>query len=246
MIGGETAITVFYTLSFVGLLVGVAICIKLLQDDTVDNDRGQFMWLLVIPGFAAISYLFMALRIGVVEVGDNTVFLFRYIDWLVTTPILVAYVGYVAGAPRKLIIAVAAADAMMIITGFGATLLTGMATWIGFGISAGFHLSLLAILYLYFPRYAKQHPERYRLFKILQNHVGLLWIAYPIVWLTSPAGVGYVGVVGTAMIIAYLDLVAKTPYVYFVWNERLSFAPEKLRAVAGGETETVGPTPTGD
>ncbi len=228
MIDDTTVITIFFSLSVVGLLAGVGIVYALLRDETVSNERGQFAWLLVIPGFAAFAYVLMTLRVGVVEVNGNQVFLFRYIDWLVTTPVLVGYVGYVAGAPRKWIVGVAAADALMILTGLGATLVTGIATWIGFGLSAGFHLALLGILYLQFPKYAAQHPERYRLFKLLQNHVGLLWIAYPLVWLTSLAGFGYLSVVGMAMIIAYLDVVAKTPYVYFVWRERLSFAPEQI------------------
>lgn len=219
-------ITAAYAVSFGVLLCGVGVGLLLLTDRSADNNRGQFAWLLVIPGFAALSYALMLLEVGTVTVGDNTVYLFRYIDWIVTTPILVGYAGYVAGAPRKWIVGVGLADAGMIAVGLGAALTTGVASWVGFGVSAGFHLVLLGILYLVFPRYARTNPRRRRLFKILQNHVGLLWIAYPVIWLTSPAGLGYVSVVGTGMIIAYLDAVAKTPYVYFVWRERSAFTDE--------------------
>lgn len=236
----DPAVTAAYTVSFVGLLIGVALCFSLLRDDTVDNAAGQFKWLLVVPGFAAISYLLMVFEVGIIEVGENQVYLFRYIDWIVTTPILVGYAGYVAGAPRKWIVGVGLADALMIATGFAGTILTGIGTWIGFGVSAAFHLSLLWILYAVFPRYAAQNPKRRRLFRILQNHVGLLWIAYPVIWLTSPAGFGYVSVVGTAMIIAYLDLVAKTPYVYFIYREQSAFATEPIAADSESpETRTV-------
>ena len=234
----ETAITVSYALSFLGLLAGVGVALALLRDETVDSSKGAFGWLLVIPGFAALSYLFMTLEVGVVSVGGDEVYLFRYIDWVITTPLLVAYVGYVAGAPRKWVVGVGLADAGMILVGLGATLATGIATWVGFGISAGFHVVLLGILYLVFPRFATENRERYRLFKILQNHVGLLWLAYPVVWLTSPAGLDVVSAVGAAMVIAYLDLVAKTPYVYFVWAERASFAEEPVVADSGAEEGT--------
>ncbi|MCQ4334950.1 bacteriorhodopsin [Natronomonas sp. F2-12] len=219
-------ITVAYSLSFVGLLFGIGIATALLRDETVDNDVGAFAWLLIIPGFAAISYLMMVLDIAVITVDGNDVYLFRYLDWLVTTPILVGYVAYVAGAPRRWIFGVGVADALMIAVGAIAALQTGIGTWIGFGVSSAFHLVLLGILYTVLPQYAKQNRERFRLFKILQNHVGLLWIAYPVIWLTSPAGIGAVSVAGTAMIIAYLDLVAKTPYVYFVWTEREAFSKQ--------------------
>ncbi|WP_436900461.1 bacteriorhodopsin [Halovenus halobia] len=235
----ELAITVSYSLAAVGLLAGVGVVFALMRSSRVDANRGKFAWLFIIPGFAGLSYVLMAANIGVVQVGGNEVYLFRYLDWIVTTPLLVGYVGYVAGAPRKWILSVAAADALMIAVGLGATLATGIATWIGFAISGGFHVVLLAILYLVFPRYAQENRERYRLFKILQNHVGLLWIAYPLLWLTSPAGLGYVSAVGTAMIIAYLDLVAKTPYVYFVWSERASFAVDPASAGNAGTDQTI-------
>lgn len=233
------AITVSYSLSAIGLLAGVGVVFALMRSSRVDADRGKFAWLFVIPGFAALSYVLMAANIGVVTVGGNDVYIFRYVDWIVTTPLLVGYVGYVAGAPKKWILGVAVADALMISIGFGATLATGIATWIGFAVSGGFHVVLLAILYLVFPRFARQHPERYRLFKILQNHVGLLWLAYPALWLASPAGLSYVSAVGTAMVIAYIDLVAKTPYVYFVWSERAAFAVDPISADDAGTDETI-------
>jgi sensory rhodopsin len=221
------ALTVSYAASLAFLLVGFVLGLILLADDVSDNDAGQFTWLLIIPGFAAVSYALMMFDVGTVTVEGDTVYLFRYIDWIVTTPILVGYAGYVAGAPRRWIVGVGLADAAMITVGLGATLTTGFASWIGFVVSAGFHLVLLGILYLVFPRYASRNPGRRRLFEILQNHVGLLWIAYPVVWFASTAGVGAVSVLGTGMIIAYLDAVAKTPYVYFVWRERAAFSEQE-------------------
>ena len=239
------AVTVSYAASAGALLVGVVVALALLADDAVERGRGQFAWLLVIPGFAAVSYLLMAAEIGIVTVDGESVYLLRYVDWLVTTPVLVGYVGYVAGAPRKWIVGVALADAAMILTGLGATLATGVGTWVGFGLSAGFHAVLLGVLYLVFPRYAKRHPDRRRLFNVLQNHVGLLWIAYPLIWLASPVGLSAVGAVGTSMIIAYLDAVAKTPYVYFVWRERFGFADRSEDAAELPDSGSGAPGPAG-
>jgi sensory rhodopsin len=225
-IAGVDAVSVSYTIAFVGLLAGIGIALALLNSEA-DSREGGFKWLLAIPTIAAVSYLLMVLDIGVVTVDGDEVYLFRYIDWLLTTPLLVGYVAYVAGAPRRWVLGVAGADAGMIAVGMVATLTTGIATWVGFGVSALFHLVLLGVLYLVLPRYVESHPRRRRLFKVLQNHVGLLWLAYPVIWLLSPAGVGAVSAVGTAMIIAYIDLVAKTPYVYFVWRDRMAFAEDE-------------------
>lgn len=230
-------ITTLYLIGMVGLIVGGGIWIRLVTDSSIDNSRGKFGYLLIVPGFAAVAYAIMASGVTTVTIGGTTVFPMRYVDWLVTTPVLVGYVAYVAGAPRKWIIGIALADALMIIFGMVAVAVSGTAMWAAFAASSIFHLSLLYILYRVLPRYVDPGSGRRRLFKILQNHIGLLWLAYPFVWLASPAGLGYVSVLGTAMVITYLDVIAKTPYVYFIWREREAFAEEQ--SGSSGTTEPV-------
>jgi sensory rhodopsin len=235
-----SAVTGAYALAVAGFVVGVGLWARLmtLDDDVVE--RGKFAALLVIPGFAGLSYLAMTFDVGTLTVGSETIVLPRYIDWLVTTPMLVGYVGYVAGAPRRWIVGVAAADALMIVTGGVATALAPPGKWVFFAVSALFHVSLFAVLYGVFPKYAADRRRRWGLFNLLQNHVGLLWIAYPFVWVLGGSGLGYVSAVGVSLIVAYLDVVAKVPYVYFVWNRRHSFASDAADADA---TE---PAATGD
>ncbi len=218
-----TAVAATYWFAVAGFVVGVALWTRLMGLDDVDIDRGGFKYLVVIPGFAGLAYVAMALNIGTVTLGSETVVLPRYIDWLVTTPMLVGYVGYVAGAPRKWIAGVMIADALMIITGTVATAIAPPGKWVFFAISSLFHLSLFGVLYSVFPKYAKQHRKRRGLFQLLQNHVGLLWIAYPLVWVMGPAGLAITGATGISLVVAYLDVVAKVPYIYFVWNRRYSF-----------------------
>lgn len=231
-------VTGSYAASCLVLLAGVGIGLRLLWADDADAERGRFAPLLLIPGFAALSYAVMATGMATITVDGVTVYAFRYLDWLVTTPILVGYVGFVAGAPRKWIGGVMGADALMILVGSAAVFLSGPAKWAAFAVSAGCHLCLLYALYGAFPAFAREHPDRRRLFGVLQNHVGLLWIAYPAIWLVSPVGLGIVSTVGTAMVIAYLDAVAKTPYIYFVWRERHSFADGEEAVTTGVDPGT--------
>jgi len=233
------SVTVAYGLAVVGFVVGVALWWQLMTLDDVDTDRAGFRYLVVIPGFAGLAYLAMTFNVGTVTLGSETVVIPRYIDWLVTTPVLVGYVGYVAGAPRKWAGGVMAADALMILTGTVATAIAPPGKWLFFAISALFHLSLFAVLYGVFPRYAATHRKRRGLFQLLQNHVGLLWIAYPVVWLVGPSGLGYASATGISLIVAYLDVVAKVPYIYFVWNRRYSFDTD-------ASTVGLGPTTADD
>jgi len=218
------SVTVAYGLSVIGFAVGILICVRLLQTDDVDTAQGGFRYLLIIPGFAGLAYLAMTFNIGTISFGSESIVLPRYIDWLITTPALVGYVGYVAGAPRKWIGGVMAADALMIITGILATIAAPPQKWVFFVLSSFCHLSLFAVLYRVFPKYARQHRDRRSLFELLQNHVGLLWLAYPLVWAVGPSGLGYASTVGISLIIAYLDVIAKVPYVQLVWSNRTAFS----------------------
>lgn len=231
-------VTITYTLAVVAFAVGCWLAVRLATFEKVDTDRGKFWSLLIIPGFAGLMYILMALDIGTITIGSNTIVTPRYVDWLITTPVLVGYVGYVAGAPRRMIAGVMAADAAMIVTGGVATVLAPPGKWIFFGISSVFHLTLFGMLYGVFPRYAKRYSKRRGLFKLLQNHVGLLWLAYPLVWLVGNPGLGYVSAAGVSLIIAYLDVVAKVPYVYFVWNRRDSFDLDAMEGEVPNETSS--------
>ncbi|SDF89997.1 bacteriorhodopsin [Halorientalis regularis] len=216
-------VRVLYALAVLGFGVGVWIGWRLLTDDPALAERGAFKYLLVIPVVAGASYVLMFFDIGTLTVGEQSIVVPRYVDWLITTPILVGYIGYVAGAPRRWIVGLAAADGAMILLGAVATVTTGPTKWLSLGLSGLGHASLLVVLYVVLPQYLPDEPKRKGLFKLLQNHVGLLWLAYPNVWLVGPAGFGLMSGVGLSMIIAYLDVVAKTPYLYFVWQNARAF-----------------------
>ncbi|MFC7019335.1 MULTISPECIES: bacteriorhodopsin [Haloarcula] len=232
------AVTAAYWMTGAGFLVGVAIVWWLYASLEGAEERSVLAALAIIPGFAGVSYALMALGVGTVSVGGTTLVGFRYVDWLVTTPLLVGFVGYVAGASRRAILGVMAADALMILAGVGATATEGRLKWALFAVSAAFHLSLFAYLYLVFPRAVPDDPERLGLFSLLKNHIGLLWLAYPLVWLAGPAGLGIGTFVGTSLTYAFLDLLAKVPYVYFFYARRQVF----IEGVVDKTTGRTGPT----
>lgn len=230
--------TVAYGLGTVGMLVGVVFAVQVARTHGWDSPSAM---LVVIPGAAAVAYLTMTAGVGRVVVGDQSILVPRYVDWLVTTPVLVGYVAYLAGASRRVIVGIALADAAMIVAGAAATVLAGAAKWALFGVSGVMHLSLLVGLYVVLPRCISPADDQWRLFRLLQNHVGLLWLVYPVVWVASPSGVGLVSTTAVGLMIAYLDVVAKTPYVYFVWRNEGLVAP-----LVDGEVERTATAPAGD
>ncbi|MFC7186123.1 bacteriorhodopsin [Halorubrum yunnanense] len=216
-------ITVAYGAAAAAFLVGVGISAALYASLGSSTNRGRLAALAIIPGFAGISYVAMALGIGTVTVNGTEFVGFRYVDWVITTPLLVGFVGYVAGASRRTIAGVMLADALMIVFGAAGVVAGGTTKWLLFGVSSVFHLSLFGYLYLIFPRTLPDNPMQRGLFSLLKNHIGLLWLAYPFVWLMGPEGIGFAGAVGTALTYAFLDVLAKVPYVYFFYARRRAF-----------------------
>lgn len=213
-----------YWIGAASFIVGLVIVAGLYQSLGEDADRRWVAALAIIPGFAGIAYVFMALGIGTATINGTELVGFRYIDWVVTTPLLVGFVGYVAGASRAAIAGVMIADALMIIFGGAAVASTGTIKWVLFGVSILFHVSLFGYLYFVFPRSLPNDPMQRGLFNLLKNHIGMLWLAYPFVWLMGPEGLAFAGAVGISMTYVFLDALAKVPYVYFFYSRRQVFA----------------------
>jgi sensory rhodopsin len=219
--------TITYIIGTVGMLAGLPIAVRLLRDN---RTHGHFGYLLIIPGFAALMYALMALDVGTIVADGYPVPVPRYVDWLITTPVLVGYTAHVAGMGRRWIVGIATVDVLMICLGGVAIATTGTAQWVAFGLSSLCHLALLVSLYRVLPPYAAQQPsDRRMLARLLQNHVGLLWIAYPLVWIFGP-GLQMVSAVGLSIMITFMDVVAKVPFVYFVYQAREVFAEEPSTA----------------
>jgi len=229
-------ISVAYWVAAAAFLVGVGITAALYRSLEGSEHRGRLAALAVIPGFAGLSYVAMALGIGTTTINGTEIVGFRYIDWLVTTPLLVGFVGYVAGASRRAIAGVMIADALMIAFGAAAVVTDGTLKWVLFAVSGAFHIGLFVYLYVVFPRSVPDDPAQLGLFSLLKNHIGLLWLAYPFVWLMGPEGLGFAGAVGIAFTYVFLDVLAKVPYVYFFYARRAAFADVTVGEPSGGPT----------
>lgn len=217
-----------YGVGTLGMLLGIAVVGWLLRDETLDSEAGQFRVLLVIPAFAALSYASMTFGLGLFTLNGYDVGGMRYLDWLVTTPVLVGYVGHVVDVDRSVVYGAVGLDATMILTGFIATTTTGMLRWGAFTVSSLAFLVMLYVMFVQYPRRANTTtPERRRLFLRLRNQVGVLWLLYPVIWLASPVGFGLVSTLGTAMLVTFMDVAAKVPYAWVVHEHRGIFRNDR-------------------
>ncbi|MEH1839784.1 MAG: bacteriorhodopsin [Nostoc sp.] len=190
---------------------------------------------LFITLWAAAMYLTMILGETVLRDfnGQSEVFVGRYLDWVVTTPLLLLELGVIAGLRPKLIVGVIGADIFMILTGLIATLARTPNNYLWYIISSGAFLAILASLLTEFSVSAKRRNGKVnKLFQTLRNVLIVLWICYPIVWIFGPEGFRAINVGVETGLYAILDLCAKVGFGFILTsasNETLAQASNSDR-----------------
>lgn len=153
--------------------------------------------------------------------GEPVVFYYgRYIDWTLTTPLLllglawVAFGGTSLRSRSGLILGLVVADVLMILTGIVAGGATGFVSGLFFIISTIFFLIVLALIWGPLRSAAQEgEPEGgFGLFYTLASMLTVLWIIYPIVWLIGTEGSGLVSAPVEVFLFAVLDILAKIAF----------------------------------
>ena len=190
--------------------------------------RGFYDKTMLIVATATCSYLAMALGVGSVHPqGINTVadlahraFIPRYVDWAITTPLLLLDIILFA---RPLLnkgwewdaVTIAGFDVIMIVTGVVSALLAGTDRWFFFWASVGAYAVVSGYVITLFLK-AKRIPERRVAGKLrtLTGYLSVLWLIYPFVFALYFGGV----LDGTTEDIFYmvLDVLAKVGFGFIL------------------------------
>jgi sensory rhodopsin len=208
---------VWFWLGTLGMAVGTVVPAWRLV--TSRRDRTYYAVLAGVTGFAAVAYLTMALDIGQIGVGDAALFLPRYVDWLVTTPLLVLYLGMLCRPERRVYAALVGVDVLVIGSGVVAALLPSPYSYIAYLVGCVAYAGLLYLLLVVLPRQATLHGDRVdAVFTKLRNLTVVLWTLYPVVWILGPLGVGLLQAGTEVMVVTYLDLISKVGFVAMAVN----------------------------
>jgi bacteriorhodopsin len=190
----------------------------------------------VITGVAAFSYLMMSTGAGATLVGgDRLFYFFRYIDWLITTPLLLVDLALLALAnPRRNIGTIATLivlDVVMILTGLLAgsrESAAGRGFWFIVSTVAFVVLVYLIVTQL-FAAARNASGNAQGLFSTLAYLTVVLWSLYPIVWLLGTEGFGAVGTGTEVFLFLILDFLAKIAFGILLLTNR-----QALTEVTGG------------
>ncbi|MWV40485.1 bacteriorhodopsin [Natrialba sp. INN-245] len=210
--------TTLFWFGALGMGAGTAAFVRgSLSGDT--SDSRYYAILAAVSLIAAIAYALMALGIGWLPVGDRIVFVPRYVDWLLTTPLLLAFLGLLSGIGRRELGLVVAVNTVVMGGGLAAALLSGAARFWLFGLAAA---AYVALVYLLLGPMSEQASERGpavgSLFGSLRNLTVVLWSVYPIVWLLGPPGFDLLTLTVDVMLVTYLDLLTKVGFGLIALN----------------------------
>lgn len=199
----------------------------------------------IIVFWAGLWYTVMATGGGLSLVsgpdGEPVVYYFaRYIDWTLTTPLLLLGLAWVAlggtaiRSRSSLVLGIIVADVLMILTGVVAGATAAFVSGLFFILSTVFFLIVLALVWGPLRSAAQEgEPEGgFGLFYTLATMLTVLWIIYPIVWLIGTEGAGLVTAPIEVFLYAVLDILAKVAFGAILLGG--------LRRAGGGERQSGG------
>lgn len=168
----------------------------------------------VVKWIAAVAYLAMALDFGNLTTAGGELPVARYVDWLLTTPLILLYLGLLARPPRRVLAGLIAVDVAIIAAGTAAVVTTGPLSWALFGVAAVAYVALVYGLLVTLPRSMSLTTDRVRaVFGTLRNITVVLWTLYPVVWVLAPTGLGLLTTSTEMLLFVYLDVVSKVGFV---------------------------------
>eukprot|EP00127_Corallochytrium_limacisporum_P001709 Clim_evm46s77 gene=Clim_evmTU46s77 len=170
----------------------------------------------MITGIASMAYLTMAFDLGSVMVGHREFLYARYIDWMITTPLLLLDLCLLAGVHWNEIIFLIGADILMIAAGVVGALMDGNGKWAFFIYSCIFFgfivVSLFSGMSAQAERYGAEVRDKFQQLSILTV---ALWTAYPVIWVLAE-GTHIIPVDLEILLYAVLDIIAKCGFGFLL------------------------------
>ena len=178
-----------------------------------------------IPIWSGLAYMSMALGQGVIEVNGREVFVARYADWIVTTPLLLAGLAWTAmfytRKHASLIVTLLGADVIMILSGLFADLTSyEPIKWLWYLIGCICLAIIFWVAWGPLRRIAdEQGSEVGQVYRRVATVLVVLWLGYPTIWALSSSGLGVLGNTATVALFVLLPIVSKVGFSLYDLSE---------------------------
>ncbi|MFR3559513.1 bacteriorhodopsin [Paraclostridium sordellii] len=165
----------------------------------------------LILSISSVLYIIISINFNY-PVSDKLIYFNRYLDWILTTPLLLimlCFIGmYHEKINEKIILRIVIIDVIMILSGLLSDISIGPSKYLWILVGSILFLIVLYILWGPVEKVASiQGCDIYRVYKILAMCFTVFWIGYPIIWVLGKSGLG----IGNRKIFSCLSIV--TPAV---------------------------------
>jgi len=218
------------------LILGVATIVFITRVGSAKGQKIYYYINVFVCGFATMSYFAMLSGQGWTAIaGCRQFFYARYVDWSVTTALLLLDLGLIAGADGALIAAVVGADVLMIMAGYlGAVSVVTTVKWFWFVMGICLFVPVLYTLAVSFREAAVQRGgEIADVYGKVAWLTIICWIFYPLIWLFSE-GFASFSVSFEVCAYAVLDITSKAIFGFMVMA-----AHDQLGAASASSQEYV-------
>ncbi len=206
---------------YVALMFASAITLILMSRNPKGVPEYKYVIHIFVVIWSGLAYSALAMDQGWMMVGEQKVLYARYIDWVVTTPLLLLSLTltgkYFVDVEGAITASLLGTQAIMIITGLVAELSVDPAVQY-FWYIAGC-VALVMVLYFFWgPLYNKAKLQGGRIVEVYRKSATFLtiqWLLYPLAWLVGAPGLGLLGSTTTTILFLILPAVSKAGFAFY-------------------------------
>ena len=170
--------------------------------------------------WSGLAYSAIAFGQGTVEIGGETVYFARYLDWVVSTPLLLLSLVLTGKYTLKLEGSITAgllgSQVIMVLTGLIGDLSPEANRW--YWYIAGCVALLVVYRLMWKELYEKakiQGPELTAAYKGSAVFLSVQWLLYPLVWALGTPGLALFGPLLTSVLFIILPIVSKAGFAFY-------------------------------
>ncbi len=181
-----------------------------------------------VPFVAATAYLAMMLGVGtLIKPDGSATYVARYLDWSVTTPLLLSGLVLVAlngrgrtGKAGGFLTSIIVLDVLMIVTGLISSLADILLVkWVWYFWSCAAFVGVLYLLWGPLRALAIEGGSSIGIaYSRNVSFLTVIWFLYPIVFLVGPEGLWIITDATSVWAILILDVIAKVVYAFYAAN----------------------------
>lgn len=205
---------------YVAIMFGSAISFQMMARSPHGVPSYKYLIHTFVVVWSGLAYSAIALGQGSVEANGQTVYLARYVDWVVSTPLLLLSLNLTGKFYLKVEGAITAGllgtQAIMIITGAIAELSAADQKWFWYAVGC---VALIIVLYLMWGplRQKAESQNRHVAYAYRKSALFLTiqWLAYPTVWLLGYMGLNMINSSTTTFLFVLLPIISKAVFGFY-------------------------------